>query len=82
MKFVMKLCRIGEFTNKYMNKRCVGTGSPVPIPITNDFTNDFTGELTVPVNSDFSGKNPNFQTYLLNPIISTTISFIIFHSNY
>lgn len=31
MKFVMKLCIIGDFTNKYMNKRGVGTGSPVHV---------------------------------------------------
>ena len=82
MKFVMKLCVIGDFTNKYIDKRGVGTGSPIPIRTTNDFTNDFTDELTVPVNSDFSDKNPNFKTPLLNHIISPNISFIVFHFNY
>ena len=80
MKFAKELCVIGEFTNKYMDKRGVGTGSPVPIRTTNDFTNDFTDELTVPVNSDFTGKNLDFQTHPLNPIISPNIPFITFHS--
>ena len=82
MKFAKKLCVIGEFTNKYMNKRGVGTGSPIHIKVTNNFTNDFTDELTVPVNSDFSGKNLDFQTHPLNHTISPNISFITFHSNY
>lgn len=31
MKFAKELCVISEFTNKYMDKRGVGTGSPVHV---------------------------------------------------
>ena len=79
MKFAKELCVIGEFTNKYMDKRGVGTGSPIPIRTTNDFTNDFTDELTVPVNSDFTGKNLDFQISIISTTISPNISFIVFH---
>ena len=63
-----------------MNKKGVGTGSPTPIRTTNDFTNDFTDELTVPVNSDFTDKNLDFQTSIISTTISPNISFIVFHS--
>ena len=82
MKFAEKLCVIGDFTNKYISKRGVGTGSPVPIPVTNNFTNDFTDELTVPLSNDFSAKNTHFPTFPIFKTYSSITSPIIIHSNY
>ena len=76
IKFAKELCVIGKFTNKHMDKRGIGTGSPVLIPVTNKLTNKVTGELTVPVNGNFIDKNSDSRTFTLNNITSPNISFL------